>query len=721
MHMIHDPIGSSFCGSVAGPAQSHFKQLPLGADGVAALAEALAAGRGLAAGPGFLAEASSRGADTALRESCAAGRTPFGATLEAEVRSNRRILVFGDYDGDGVCATASMVMALCSARSVAYGSGLGQGVAAAASLGISHVVPERRQGYGIQPASMREAAAAGVHTVVACDNGSNAIEALQVAHSLGLRVLVVDHHPLSPLSAAWWTPERRALLWNPMAGGDAGLAMSRLGFGLEACASLLVDLVAAELLSRIGVRDGHPQGALLAGIATVTDVMPALGANRSAIRTALSMLGSGDCLPGLGHLVKDHFLRSKVAVSAGFSSPLLVDAVDSDFLGFDLGPRLNACGRIGTAALAVEMILATADAAGSLAARVEAANLARRAAQQLALAAVAELVGAVDTQSSVLAELVAEPHEAEAVARSVVRVLRSPDGSSLIAHVPGVVALVCSMGGDAGVAGLVASSVARSLRCPALYCGMGSLPSDDGPCTLVGSGRVPEGSSVLAVSTGAIATAVFASCGGSAGGHAAAFGARIVVPPGRGRFVAAIKLLAVRMAAGIGQAMAALGPEAASAALGVGLSEAESASVRCDIAVSLDALTPALASAVVGLGPFGPGFSRPTFLVDVPPASIKPMGTGGTFSVEAGQGRRGPRMIGFANAFNGGAPVLAADGSTGRMASEGCVIAGALKSSYYGLEQSASSWRGPSVELVANAIASRSGRVGRPGGTVDGA
>ncbi len=667
-----------------------------------ALTAAIAGSRCLT-DPAFAAEVASGGCFHDVRAAHAASRTRFGAALEAEVRSSRRLVVFGDYDVDGVCATASMFLALCMARARLAGVTWQSFVdpsAAGLALGVAAMIPERRDGYGLSPSAVARAVADGAATFVACDNGTNALPALAAAEREGLRVLVVDHHPPVSDAVAFWSVPGPRRLWNPAFGGAAADVLRDSGGELHACAALLVDLVACELFTRLGLDPDCPDRAVLAGVATVTDVMPLRSSNRAAVRGAIAGLAAAQCPPGLARLAREELVRSRVIDSADEVSECPAAALDADSIGFGLGPRLNACGRTGDAALGFAMVSCDRDMAPALALRVEAANDERRQRQSRAQAAVEPLVDlAARTPSDPWPHLDRFPRTFDLDA---VVVRASPDRSVVLAHVPGVLAIACVAGSDSGVAGLVASWISGRLGCPALFCGMVAPPCDTAPTQLSGSGRTPPTSPFAAVDAGALAAAVFATLSGSAGGHSVAFGARILVPPGRQRFVEAVRHLTARFAARLVAALASLHPDrlAILRPSVVGERPVES----CDLSVSATSFTPGLVLGLSSLGPFGRGFPPPLVHVTLPPSHVVPLGKAGSFVISPAPVRGAPRFLCFGGAFPGGLDVFRDSGAAAQVEAGGCSVVGRAKPSYFGYGRRSASWNGPGAEMVVEAI-----------------
>jgi single-stranded-DNA-specific exonuclease len=259
------------------------------------------------------------------------------------VRAGRRIIVFGDFDVDGVVAASTLVTALrrLGARAEAF-------------------LPLREpEGYGLTFAALERclkenAPFDGVLITVDC--GINSVDEITRLNSLGIDVIVTDHHePGAVLPPA-------AAIVNPRLGASPG-AEHLCGAGV----ALKLVYALVEVGRANGWYDGAPMGGDLfvaVGLATVADVVPLLGENRVLVAGALR-----------------HWRRAGVGLQA-----LLQRAVQSGreelavyTFSFRLGPRLNAAGRMDSAMLAYELLTTgDKDRAAELAARLEGLNAERR-------------------------------------------------------------------------------------------------------------------------------------------------------------------------------------------------------------------------------------------------------------------------------------------------------------------------------------------------------
>ena len=266
-------------------------------------------------------------------------REAVDAVTEA-VRAGRGILVHGDYDVDGQCATALLTRVL-----------------RAAGAKVTPFVPHRlRDGYDFGAAGVAAAKAADAALVLTCDCGITAVDAVELARAEGLEVVITDHHlPAAQL------PRARAVV-DPQRADDAS------GLG-TLCGTGIAFKLAQALVPALGLPQHLAFHLLdLVALATVADVVPLVGENRILVKHGLKLLGESRW-PGLRTLVEVGGLQGK-EVRAGH-------------LGFVLGPRLNAAGRIADASDGLRLLLTDDPAeARQLARRLEEHNTARQALDQ---------------------------------------------------------------------------------------------------------------------------------------------------------------------------------------------------------------------------------------------------------------------------------------------------------------------------------------------------
>ncbi|MBR0066459.1 MAG: DHH family phosphoesterase [Kiritimatiellae bacterium] len=255
------------------------------------------------------------------------------------VRDGRKIVVYGDYDCDGVCASAILVSALRRIGALA-----------------DAFVPDRfKEGYGLTAAAIRRLFSEhpDVGLVVTVDNGISSVREIADIKARGVSVVVTDHHlpgPDLPVADALVNPRVAA------APGCADLCGAGVAFFLAG--ALVQAAQAAGLYS--GGKFAAPL-LVLAGLATVADIMPLRGQNR--ILVAQSLANFWRCAPlGLKELMRS---ASRVASS----TPNARD------YGFLLSPRINATGRLESAALAYNLLMEQdREVARNLAVRVNGIN-----------------------------------------------------------------------------------------------------------------------------------------------------------------------------------------------------------------------------------------------------------------------------------------------------------------------------------------------------------
>jgi single-stranded-DNA-specific exonuclease len=277
-------------------------------------------------------------------------------------KANReRVLVFGDFDADGLTGLTILILAL-------------------RRFGVDALpyVPSRLdEGHGLSLASLDAAAAAAASLIVTVDCGSTSGAEIAEARSRGIDVIVTDHHRVPrvlPDAVALVNPHRPDSVYP-----DRRLAGSGVAFKV---ACLL-------LRDEPGGREAALALADLATIGTVADVAPIVGENRAIARLGLELMRRGP-RPGLSALFEQGGIR--------------FDAVDLESVAFAIAPRLNAAGRVGEAAEAARLLLAEDPAeAMQRAQALETANTTRRDLMKAAVAeARARLEGAPEGPATLL-------------------------------------------------------------------------------------------------------------------------------------------------------------------------------------------------------------------------------------------------------------------------------------------------------------------------------
>ncbi|MEE4484812.1 single-stranded-DNA-specific exonuclease RecJ [Serratia ficaria] len=271
--------------------------------------------------------------------------------LQQALADRRRIMVVGDFDADGATSTALTVLAL---RSMGGGD-------------VDYLVPNRfEDGYGLSPEVVEQAAARGAQLILTVDNGISSHAGVDVAHAKGMQVLVTDHHlPGDTLPAA-------EAIVNPNLRGCEFPSKSLAGVGVAFYLMLAL---------RARLRDGgwFEQRALampnlaelldLVALGTVADVVPLDANNRILVYQGLNRIRAGKCRPGI---------RALLEVANRDARQLAAND-----LGFALGPRLNAAGRLDDMSVGVALLLSDDIAqARMLANDLDALNQTRREIEQ---------------------------------------------------------------------------------------------------------------------------------------------------------------------------------------------------------------------------------------------------------------------------------------------------------------------------------------------------
>jgi single-stranded-DNA-specific exonuclease len=268
--------------------------------------------------------------------------------IAAAVAAGRRIAVYGDYDVDGICGTALLV-------------GLLRALGADA---IPYLPDRRTEGYGFNSDALRHLAAEGVTLVITVDHGSRAFEPVALARTLGMEVVITDHH----LVGDGPVPDAAALV-NPLAPATDGTPAYPFPW---LCGTGVAFKLAWAVARRIcggprvtaPIRERLTESMALVALATVADVVPLRDENRAAVVFGLSLLRNSP-IPGIRALMDVARIGDRAA-----------DATD---IGFRLAPRINAAGRMGDAGRALELLLTTDTArAVELAAELDAENETRR-------------------------------------------------------------------------------------------------------------------------------------------------------------------------------------------------------------------------------------------------------------------------------------------------------------------------------------------------------
>ena len=244
------------------------------------------------------------------------------------------VAVYGDYDADGVTATALLVQALQKLGADVRG-----------------YIPNRfDEGYGLNNEALKSLHEEGIRLVITVDCGIRSIDEADYARHLGLDLIISDHHHPGTV-----LPDALAVI-NPKLPTDSYPDKELAGVGLA------YKLASAMLEGQIG---GNPEEYLdLVALGTVADLAPLVGENRWLVRSGIESLRYPH-RPGI---------RALIAVSG-----LREDRIDASQIGYMLGPRLNAAGRLDTARASLDLLTSSSSSeAAMLAQQLEIYNRERQ-------------------------------------------------------------------------------------------------------------------------------------------------------------------------------------------------------------------------------------------------------------------------------------------------------------------------------------------------------
>ena len=236
------------------------------------------------------------------------------ARVRRAIDDQELLCVYGDYDVDGITATCLLTEALTLLGGTA----------------LSYIPDRTEEGYGLNRGAVKRLAEQGVTLIVTVDCGITAVDEVEFARSLGVDVVVTDHHHCKdalPAAQAVVDPRRP----------DCAYPFPELA-GVGVALKLAQALVSPEEREAVFLRFGE-----LAAIGTVADVMRLTDENRSLVRRGLELLAHTK-RPGLRALLRE----------AGLEPGAALTAVN---IGYGLAPRINAAGRMEQAMMALELLL----------------------------------------------------------------------------------------------------------------------------------------------------------------------------------------------------------------------------------------------------------------------------------------------------------------------------------------------------------------------------
>lgn len=240
--------------------------------------------------------------------------------LQEAIANQTKIAICGDYDADGMTSTALLWRSL-------------------RSLGaqVDYAIPSRmHEGYGINQRIVEEFESEGVKLILTVDNGISAFEPIARARELGLNVIVTDHHDIPQK-----LPPANAIL-NPKLIAESSPYRGIAGVGVAY-------ILAVSLAQQLGNMKGLIQPMLaLFTLGTIADLAPLTGVNRRWVKRGLKLLPTSQ-LPGIQALIQVGGVQTQSTVN----NPKTLKPED---IGFRLGPRINAIGRIGDPQTVIELL-----------------------------------------------------------------------------------------------------------------------------------------------------------------------------------------------------------------------------------------------------------------------------------------------------------------------------------------------------------------------------
>lgn len=243
--------------------------------------------------------------------------------IKEAIEAQKKIVIYGDYDCDGVCSTTILYRTFKSLNA-----------------DFKYYIPDREEeGYGVNSNRIRKLKEQGAEVIITCDNGISAFEQTKLAKELGLTMIITDHHDIPYVEEGdkkiFHVPEADVVI-NPKQ-KDCSYPFKELcGAGIALKFSLC-------LLESMG-KDIHEYKELLqyAAMATVCDVVELKGENRIILKEGLKIINATENI-GLKSLIKETGLEGK--------------EIGEYHFGFVLGPTINATGRLETANLSVELLI----------------------------------------------------------------------------------------------------------------------------------------------------------------------------------------------------------------------------------------------------------------------------------------------------------------------------------------------------------------------------
>lgn len=243
--------------------------------------------------------------------------------IKGAIEEKKKIVIYGDYDCDGVCSTTILYRTLKK---------LG--------ANFDYYIPNREdEGYGMNSDRIRKLKSEGAEVILTCDNGISAMEQVEVAKELGLTVIITDHHDIPYI-------EKEGNRINVVPNSDCVINPKQGNCEYpfkELCGAGVALKFSMELVNAMGRSFSEFYDLFqYAAVATICDVVELLGENRIIVKEGLKLINNTSSI-GLKALIKATGLEGK--------------EISEYHFGFVLGPCINATGRLETADLSVELLI----------------------------------------------------------------------------------------------------------------------------------------------------------------------------------------------------------------------------------------------------------------------------------------------------------------------------------------------------------------------------
>ncbi|MDP3056909.1 MAG: single-stranded-DNA-specific exonuclease RecJ [bacterium] len=286
------------------------------------------------------------------------------------IEKKEKILIYGDYDADGVTSSVLIIKTLKFLR----------------AKKVSIYIPDRaKEGYGLNKEAIEQIKKTGVSLIITVDCGIASWKEVELANSLGIDVIVTDHH---------WVPDKlpkSLAIINPKQKGDKYPFKNLAGVGVafKLSQALLSNQKPKQNSNSAKTSLSFEKWLLdLVAVGTVADSVPLLGENRTLLNYGLIVLGKTKNL-GLSELIKK--IKASKSASSGKDQAL---KIDSDTIGYQISPRINAAGRMDHANTSFELLITeSAQEAQGLVASLELLNAGRQSLTEKIIKQIRERIG----------------------------------------------------------------------------------------------------------------------------------------------------------------------------------------------------------------------------------------------------------------------------------------------------------------------------------------